>query len=102
VDERRVRYEIEWSEDAKADVRRLRAFYRPPILAAVAELTHQAESEARNRKPLRPGEDVPLGYPDPTWEIRVRGHRVFYFVGAGTARILGVRLKGLLTTGEIL
>jgi mRNA-degrading endonuclease RelE of RelBE toxin-antitoxin system len=95
-------YEIEWSENAKADMRQLRAFYRPPVLAAVAELAHHAETETRNRKPLRPSEDIPVGYPDPTWEVRVRGHRVLYVVDAGTARILGVKLKGSLTTGEIL
>ena len=95
-------YEIDWSERAKADIRRLRAFYRPPIMAAVAELEYEAETETRNRKRLRPGEDIPPEYPDPTWEIRVGAHRVLYSVEAKTARILSVKLKGSQTTGDIL
>lgn len=95
-------YEVEWSEKAKADLRRLRGFYRPPILAAVAMLVHQAETDTRNRKRLRSGQDLPPEYPDPTWEIRVGPHRVLYAVESETARILGVKLKGTLTTGEIL
>jgi len=95
-------YEIQWSEQAKAELRQLRAFYRPPILAAIADLVHQAETETRNRKPLRPGDDIPPEYPGRTWEIRVGLHRVLYALEAKTARILGVRLKGAQTTGEIL
>jgi hypothetical protein len=79
-----------------------RAFHRPPILAAVAELRHQPEATTRNRKRLRAGEDIPPEYPDPTWEIRVGAHRVLYAVEIGTVRILGVRLKGQSSTGEIL
>ena len=94
-------YTIDWSEQATAEIQALRSFYRPPILVAVAELVHQAETETRNRKRLQRAE-VPPEYPDPTWEIRVGEHRVFYSVEQETVRILGVKLKGTRTTGEIL
>ncbi len=81
---------------------RVRSFYRPRIRAAVLALAHQAEVETRNRKPLRPGDDIPVGYPHPTWEVRVDGYRVFYSIGEKTVSVLGVRLKGTRRTGEIL
>ncbi len=94
-------YTIVWSADARAELRTFRSFHRPPILVAVAELIHQAETVTRNRKRLRRTE-LPPEYPDPTWEIRVGEHRVFYTVEQETVRILGVKLKGTRTTGEIL
>jgi mRNA-degrading endonuclease RelE of RelBE toxin-antitoxin system len=95
-------YTIEWSEHATSELQALRSFYRPPIVAATAELVHQAETETRNRKPLSRADQLPPEYPDPTWEIRVGAHRVFYSVEGETVRILGVKLKGTRTTGEIL
>jgi hypothetical protein len=71
-------------------------------MAAVGHLVHQAETETRNRKCLSPGEDVPADYPSPTWEIRLGAHRVLYTVESGTVRVLGVKLKGTRTTGEML
>jgi hypothetical protein len=53
-------YEIEWSEEAKADIRRISAFLRRPVLAAIENLRIQAENEIRNRKRLRhPIDDLP-------------------------------------------
>jgi mRNA-degrading endonuclease RelE of RelBE toxin-antitoxin system len=95
-------YGIEWSEGAKVELKQLRAFQRPLIRAAIAELVHQAETETRNRKRLQSGIDIPADYPDPTWEIRVGTHRVLYCVEGETVRVLGVKLKGTQTTGEIL
>jgi mRNA-degrading endonuclease RelE of RelBE toxin-antitoxin system len=96
------RYTVIWSEQAKADVRLLRGFHRSPILAAVVHLSHQAETETRNRKRLRSGDEIPPDYPDPTWEIRVGPHRVLYGVKGETVVIVGVKLKGAQTTGDIL
>lgn len=96
------RYTVIWSEDAEAEVRLLSGFYRAPVLAAVVHLAHQAETETRNRKRLRPGSDIPSDYPDPTWEIRVGRYRVLYAVEGETVRIIGVKLKVAQTTGEIL
>jgi hypothetical protein len=55
-----------------------------------------------NHPHLRVGKDLPASHPDPTWEIRVGAHRVLYVVEGQTVRILGVKLKGSRTTGEIL
>lgn len=95
-------FTIEWSVEAKAELAALRSFFRPPIVAAVAELAHQAETETTNRKRLDPSQGLPPEYPDPTWEIRVGAYRVLYTVEQQTVTILGVRLKERRTTGEIL
>ena len=95
-------YAIEWSAQAEDDLNQLRAFHRARISTTVAGLAHQAETETRHRKRLRAGEDIPAEYPSPTWEIRVGAHRVLYCVEGKTVRVLGVKLKGRQTTGEIL
>jgi mRNA-degrading endonuclease RelE of RelBE toxin-antitoxin system len=95
-------YAVEWSEEARAELRELRSFVRPPVLAAVDELVHRAETETTNRKKLDASLGLPPGYPDPIWEIRVGEHRVLYTVAQETVTILGVRLKGRRTTDEIL
>jgi mRNA-degrading endonuclease RelE of RelBE toxin-antitoxin system len=91
-------YEIEWSEEAKADLRRISAFARGPVMAAILELRTQAERETRNRKPLRePLEDLP----EATWQVRIGDHRALYRISHGqTARILRVILKGTATTWQ--
>jgi mRNA-degrading endonuclease RelE of RelBE toxin-antitoxin system len=92
------RYVIDWSEAARAEIRRVRSFYRRSIVAAIDELVLDAERETRNRKRLR----VTFGLPEPMWEIRIGMFRVIYEVEGQTARILGVKLKGTRKTGEIL
>lgn len=89
-------YELEWSEEAKADIRRISVFVRGRIVGAIQELRTQANRETRNRKPLRePLDNLPEG----TWEVRVGDYRAFYRVSDGqTARILRVILKGGATT----
>jgi mRNA-degrading endonuclease RelE of RelBE toxin-antitoxin system len=91
-------FRIEWSARAEVELRRLRAFDRPPIRRAVAALEHQAVTETINRKPL--GEPL-SALPEATWEIRVGRHRVLYWVEGGTAWVLRVILK-TGTTGESL
>ena len=91
-------YEIEWSEEAKADIRRIPAFLRRPVLAAIENLRIQAEIETRNRKRLRhPIDDLP----EATWEVRVDDYRALYRIdNRQTARILRVIFKGANTTGS--
>jgi mRNA-degrading endonuclease RelE of RelBE toxin-antitoxin system len=95
-------YAVRWSEQGRRDLLSLRAFHQARIVSLVDELAWSAETETRHRKRLRAGVDVPPEYPDPTWEIRVGPHRVFYAVEDETATILAVRLKERRTTGEIL
>jgi hypothetical protein len=92
------RYIIQWDPRAEAELEAIHVFDSRPIVQAVRELAHQAETETRNRKPLlHPIEDVPQA----SWEVRVVEHRVLYEVKEGqTVRILRVILKGRQTTGE--
>jgi len=54
--------------EAWTEVHLLRVFERRAVMRAVDELSHQAELETRNRKPLR----HPIAeLPDATWEVRV-------------------------------
>src|SRR5262249_42934735 len=91
-------YAIEWSEEAKSDLRRIPAFARRPITAAIEQLRFQAASETRNRRPLKqPLEDLPRA----TWQFRVGDYRGLYRISNGrTVQILQVILKGTKTTGE--
>ena len=89
---------IEWTAEARADLRGLRPFDRPPIRRAIEELAHLAVAETRNRKPLR--EPIPT-LPEATWEVRVERHRIFYCVNHETVLVLRVILK-TGTTGESL
>ena len=91
-------FRIEWTDQAKIELRRVRAFDRPPIRKAVVALEHEAVAETINRKPLR----EPLStLPEATWEVRVGRHRVLYQVEGGTVWVLRVILK-TGTTGESL
>ena len=91
-------FRIEWTAQAKIELKGVRAFDRPPIRRAVVALEHQAMTETINRKPLR----EPLSaLPEATWELRVGRHRVLYQVEGGTVWVLRVILK-TGTTGESL
>jgi hypothetical protein len=95
-------YVVELSAEAQADMRAIRAFHRPGVYRALADLSHQAEVETRHRKPLlEPLEDLPQA----TWEIRAGDYRAFYVIRSGeeqTVRVLRVILKGTATTLEAL
>jgi mRNA-degrading endonuclease RelE of RelBE toxin-antitoxin system len=89
-------FRIEWTAQAKTELKGVRAFERPPIRRAVAGL--EAVTETINRKPLR----EPLSaLPEATWQLRVDRHRVLYQVEGGTVWVLRVILK-TGTTGESL
>jgi mRNA-degrading endonuclease RelE of RelBE toxin-antitoxin system len=89
-------YTVEWSEEAKSDLRRIPAFVRGPVTAAIEQLRSQAASETRNRRRLKePLEDLPSA----TWQIRVGDYRGLYRISDGrTVQILRVILKGTDTT----
>jgi mRNA-degrading endonuclease RelE of RelBE toxin-antitoxin system len=91
-------YAIEWSEEAKGDLRRISAFARGPVTTAIEQLRSQATRETRNRRPLKqPLEDLPAA----TWQIRVGSYRGLYRISDGhTVQILRVILKGRDTTWE--
>ena len=92
-------YEIEISELANDELEELRPFDRRPIVQALRLLSHQAETETRNRKRLRRPVE---GLPRDTWQIRIGVHRVLYEVRAhATVRVLRVIIK-TGTTGESL
>ena len=94
-------YVVIWSDEATAEIEALHSFFWPPIEKAAALLEHQAEVETRNRKRLR-REGLPDGFPDPTWEQRVGGHRLLYGVQGRIVTILRVILKGRRTLGDSL
>jgi len=91
-------HDVQWSEEARADIGIMPVFRRGPLFAAIDELRAQAEFATRNRKPLaEPIEDLP----DATWEIRVGDYRVFYrVIESRIVQVLRVILKGTSTTAE--
>ena len=92
-------YEIDWSDDAKADLRRVSVFARKPIFLFVERLRYEADVETRSRKPLkRPLPEIP----EATWEGHVMGdYRVLYRINEGrTVRILRAIMKGTETLSE--
>ena len=94
-----MRYTVDWSLEALLELEGLRSYDVPPIVTATANLGHDAETPSRNRKRLS---GLPLPYPDPTWEVRVRTFRVLYAVEDRKVTILRVIVKGRRTTLEAL
>jgi len=92
-------YEIQWSDEARGDVRALSVFQRPRVERAVDRLRHEAEVETRNRKPLA---RVLHQLPAARWSLRVGDHRVLYRIDRQIVQILRVILKGTSTTEEAL
>ncbi len=65
-------YQIDMTEDAKADLSCYSASERKVIVSEIRDqLTHQPSTTTRNRKALR---DNPIA----RWELRVGAFRVFY------------------------
>ena len=91
-------YAIEWSEEAKMDIRRISAVHRGPIIAAIERLCSQAELEARNRRPLlQPLDELP----EATWEVRIGDYRgLCRRIRAVCAPFIRVIFKGANTTSE--
>lgn len=101
----RIMFTIEFAEGVAADLAQLRTVDVRRILDRIDEqLMHQPTQPTRNRKPLV-GLVPPWQHEDPTWELRIGKHRVFYDVDepAGRVTIRAVREKPLhKTTDEIL
>ena len=69
-----TRYQIEVTEEARADLNFYTAFERKGITSEIrVQLTHEPLVETKNRKLLR---DNPIS----SWELRVGKYRVFYEV----------------------
>jgi mRNA-degrading endonuclease RelE of RelBE toxin-antitoxin system len=92
-----VRYDVDWSIEALAELERRRSYETPRIVAATAALAHEAETPTRNRKRL---EGLPAPFPDPTWEVRIGESRVLYAVAGRKVTVLRVIVKGRRTTLE--
>jgi len=93
-------YEIDWSEDARADLRALPAFWRRRVGAAVGDLVQHAEVETRNRKRLR--KRLP-DLMEAEWNLRIGDLRVLYEVLNGRiVHVLRVIIKGTATTDHAL
>jgi hypothetical protein len=81
-------YSIRWTEEAKADLQgmKLRAFEVSQIVDAVdQQLLHEPHREAKHRKIIRPGEELPFAHLDPVWQLSAREFRIFYDVTQGKA-----------------
>jgi addiction module RelE/StbE family toxin len=85
-------HEIDWSEQATADIESVPSYRRPRIVAAVERLRDQATVATRNRRPL----SEPIeGLPTATWQVRVGDYRVLYWIEEErTVVILQVIFKG--------
>ncbi len=97
-----MRYEIQFTAAAHADLDTLRPFDRAAIFDAIeASLRFEPTTRARNRRPVEPvGQPAELGI---TWELVVGAFRVFYDVEPYAAVIV-IRIvrKGRRTTDDIL
>ena len=93
-----ARYRILYSSAYIDDYKSLDAFERAKVRGAVLILADQAETPARNRRPLR----APVSWcSEATWSLRVEDYRVFYRVEAGTVFVLRVRFKASRTIEEM-
>jgi mRNA-degrading endonuclease RelE of RelBE toxin-antitoxin system len=73
-------YEIRFARDVEKDFRRLPAFHRARVIAAIeTQLSHTPEVVTRNRK-LLVNLIPPWTAELPVWELRVGSYRVFYDV----------------------
>jgi mRNA interferase RelE/StbE len=83
-----MRYEIIFSPEAVADLRRLKAHLRAAVRDAIEQhLRHEPIKESKGRiKRLR-------GRARPQFRLRVDEVRVYYDVEAGTVEILAIVLK---------
>lgn len=69
-----MKYKIEFTEEARDDLRWLRAYEQKIILQGIKDnLTNEPVKETRNRKPL---EENPIA----PWELRIQKFRVSYDV----------------------
>lgn len=74
-------YQIEVTEEAKADLYYYSAFERKIITEEIrSQLLHQPLVETRNRKKLR---DNPIA----TWELRSGEYRIFYEVNKASRKV---------------
>jgi mRNA-degrading endonuclease RelE of RelBE toxin-antitoxin system len=98
-------YEIRFARDAEKDLRKLPAFHRAKVIAAIeTHLSDTPEAPTRNRK-LLVNLVPPWAAEPPIWELRVGSYRVFYDVSEteSTVFVRAIRKKPPgMTTEEIL
>jgi mRNA-degrading endonuclease RelE of RelBE toxin-antitoxin system len=91
-------FTVEIDDDAKAEIKALKAFVRTAVVAAIRDkLATAPVDESDGRKLLE-------GFEPPLWRLQVGEYRVYYTVDAltSTVTVVNVRLKGRLTTDESL
>jgi len=98
-------YEIRFARDVVNDLRRVPAFHRGRIIAAIeGQLGHSPRRATRNRK-LLVNLIPPWPADPPVWELRVGAYRVFYDVDEDQqvvhVRVVRRKVRGR-TTEEIL
>ncbi|MGH7846521.1 MAG: type II toxin-antitoxin system RelE family toxin [Candidatus Binatia bacterium] len=73
-------FEVRFAEGVEQDLRKIRLYYRNPILDAIEEqFVHEPDTPTRNRKLLK-NLNPPWQAVAPIWELRVREYRVLYDV----------------------
>jgi mRNA-degrading endonuclease RelE of RelBE toxin-antitoxin system len=87
-------FEIQFTPEARDDLRQLRTFDQRIIVTAIEEqLQHQPTEETHHRKRLRPNALA-------EWELRVDTFRVFYDIDAENASVkieaIGQKLRNKL------
>jgi mRNA-degrading endonuclease RelE of RelBE toxin-antitoxin system len=93
-----VAFVIEYSPDAEDHLRALTARQRSAVLDEVDEqLSHEADVETRNRKPMRPNPVAP-------WELRIGDFRVYYNVEYDPVakvliRAVGIKIRSIVRIG---
>ena len=95
-------YTIRYARGVAEDLARLRAHERARILDTVeTQLQHEPTQPTKNRKMLV-GLFPPWQHMQPVWELRTRGHRVFYDVDeeASVVIVRAIRRKPPHTTTE--
>jgi len=94
-----VAYEIEITDEADGQLKKLEAGERAALLLAIyAQLPHQPTVETRNRKRMRPNPIAP-------WVLRVGKLRVYYEVSEPdpvvTVRAIGIKDRNRVTIGGV-
>lgn len=86
--------------DALEELRRVPAFYRSKVEAAIRQqLRNEPLRATKNRKCLRSGV-AGFEYEPPLWELRVGAWRVFYDVEESVVTIRAIRKKPPTKTTE--
>jgi mRNA-degrading endonuclease RelE of RelBE toxin-antitoxin system len=96
IQEKTVRYEIQYSPDAVEHLSALSARRQRIIIEAVDEqLGFQPIQRTRHRKPMRPNPLAP-------WELRIGDLRVYYDISNPPAKTVWIRAIGIKDRDKII